>query len=177
MHIVASASALPSRRSSAAALPVILAPLALLALASSASAQSVLDEEAYQIAKDAYVYAYPMALTHATLQRLSNFAEPAGPARGPANQFHHVRAFPDSSSRSVVRTNVDTLYSAGILDLKAEPVVLSVPATDRYFMLPMLSLWSDVFAVPGTRTTGRNTARDFLVVGPQWRGDAPAVNQ
>jgi len=73
-----------------------------------------------------------------------------------------------------IRTNVDTLYSAAVLDLKAQSMVLSVPATDRYFMLPMLSLWTDVFAVPGTRTTGKNTARNFLVVGPQWRGNVPA---
>jgi Protein of unknown function (DUF1254) len=65
---------------------------------------------------------------------------------------------------SVVRENVDTLYSTGTLDLEAEPVVLSVPATDRYFLLPMLSTWSDVFAVPGTRTTGKNVARM-----PGWR--------
>jgi len=52
--------------------------------------------------------------------------------------------------------------------------VLSVPAADRYFMLPMLSLWSDVFAVPGTRTTGRDSARTFLVAGPGWSGSVPA---
>jgi hypothetical protein len=114
-------------------------------------------------------------LTHTTLQKLSNFAEPVeGDAFGPPNQFHHVRAFANPEAKTVVRTNVDTLYSNAVLDLKAEPMVLSVPATDRYFMLPMLSLWTDVFAVPGTRTTGRNAARDSLVAGPQWRGDAPA---
>ena len=52
--------------------------------------------------------------------------------------------------------------------LVQEPVVLSAPATDRYFMLPMLSLWTDVFAVPGTRTTGHNIACDFLVVSRNW---------
>ena len=151
-----------------------LAPLALLVFTGFSSAQNVSDQEAYAIAKDAYVYAYPMMLTHTTLRKLTNFAEPiAGDAYGPPNQFHHVRAFANPEAKVVIRTNVDTLYSAATLDLKAEPMVLSVPAADRYFMLPMLSLWTDVFAVPGTRTTGRNVTREFLVVGPQWRGNAP----
>lgn len=152
-----------------------LVPLAFLLLAGAASAQDVSDDEAYEIAKEAYVYAYPLMLTHTTLQKLSNFAEPKeGDAFGPPNQFNHARAFPNPDDKIVIRENVDTLYSAATLDLKAEPVVLTVPATDRYFMLPMLSLWTDVFAVPGTRTTGKNMARDFLVAGPQWSGDVPA---
>ena len=134
------------------------------------------EQEAQAIAKDAYVYAYPLILTHVTVQRLSNFAEPRdGETYGPPNQFHHARHFPEADDKIVIRMNVDTLYSAAVLDLKAEPMVLSVPATERYFMLPMLSLWSDVFAVPGSRTTGKNVARNFLVIGPQWQGgDIPA---
>ncbi|TAJ84490.1 DUF1254 domain-containing protein [Reyranella sp.] len=136
---------------------------------------AITEQEAQAIGRDAYVYAYPMMLTHATLQKLSNFAEPKdGDAFGPPNRFNHARAFPNPDDRIVIRENVDTLYSAATLDLKAEPMVLTVPSTDRYFMLPMLSLWTDVFAVPGTRTTGRNTARDFLVVAPQWQGGVPA---
>lgn len=134
------------------------------------------EEERADIVRDAYVYAYPLVLTDATLRQLTNFAaQPTGAAsaHGPANRFNHARAFPTPDSRVVIRSNVDTLYSSATLDLKADPLVLSVPAVDRYFMLPMLSLWTDVFAVPGTRTTGRNTARDFLVVGPLWRGDVP----
>ncbi|MBO3273990.1 DUF1254 domain-containing protein [Pseudomonas schmalbachii] len=140
----------------------------------AAPVQAISEEEIRAIAKDAYVYAYPLVLTHLTLQQLSNFAEPNDSVRGPANRFYHAREFPDPSRKTVIRSNVDTLYSAAVLDLKAEPVVLSVPATDRYFQLPILSLWTDVFAVPGTRTTGRNTARNFLVVGPQWHGTVPA---
>ncbi|MGY2492530.1 DUF1254 domain-containing protein [Cupriavidus sp. CP313] len=140
-----------------------------------AQAGPISEQEAYEIARDAYVYAYPLLLTQITLQKLTNFAEPVpGNVFGPANQFHHARAFPNPEDKIVIRENVDTLYSAAVLDLKTSPMVLSVPATDRYFMLPMLSLWTDVFAVPGTRTTGRNTARNFLVVGPQWSGKAPA---
>ena len=119
----------------------------------AASPSEPTDEQAYQIAKDGYVYAYPLVLTYLTLRQLTNFSEQAEggtTAHGPANRFNHARAFPDLRSKVVIRPNVDTLYSSATLDLKAEPLVLSVPATDRYFMLPMLSLWTDAFAVPGT---------------------------
>lgn len=139
-------------------------------------AGTISQDEAYEIARDAYIYAYPLILTHTTIRQLSNFAESPddGDTHGPPNQFHHARAFPDPAHKIVIRENVDTLYSAAVLDLKAGPMVLSVPATDRYFQLPMLSLWTDVFAVPGPRTTGANTTCDFLVTGPRWQGEVPA---
>jgi len=144
-------------------------------LIGNASAQQITEQQAYEIAKDAYVYAYPLVLEHVTKIQGTNYAEPTGiPAQSPFNQFGHARAFPPADFKAVVRPNADTLYSVANLDLGREPVVLSVPATDRFFLLPMLSLWTDVFAAPGTRTTGRNTARDFLVVGPRWQGTAPS---
>jgi hypothetical protein len=137
--------------------------------------QSLSAEEAREIAREAYIYAYPLVLMDVTRQQLTNYAEPSGrPGQGPPNQFIHLREFPDPKFKIVIRPNADTLYSSAWLDLKAEPVVLSVPATDRYFMLPMLSMWSDVFAVPGTRTTGPNNARTFIVVGPGWSGNVPS---
>jgi len=146
----------------------------VLTTGASGSTQNVSDREAYEIAKDAYVYAYPLMLEYATIVQAANYAEPTGiPAQAPFNQFGHAKAFPPADFKAVVRPNADTLYSVANLDLGPEPIVLSVPATDRYFMLPMLSLWTDVFAAPGTRTTGRNTARDFLIVGPRWQGTAP----
>jgi len=144
-------------------------------LIAQASAQLISEQQAYEIAKDAYVYAYPLVLEYVTKIQGTNYAEPTGiPAQSPFNQFGHARAFPPADFKIVVRPNADTLYSVANLDLGREPVVLSVPATDRFFLLPMLSLWTDVFAAPGTRTTGRNTARDFLVVGPRWQGTAPS---
>ena len=68
---------------------------------------------AYEVAKEAYVYAYPLMLTDATLRQLTNFAEqPPGvaTAHGPANRFNHAREFPDASSKVVVRTNVDGAF-------------------------------------------------------------------
>jgi hypothetical protein len=151
------------------------AALALLLLpAVSASAQDISDQEAYEIAKEAYVYAFPLLLQYTTQMQLANFAGPTGHVgQAPFNQFSHARAFAPADFKAVVRPNVDTLYSIAHLDLGSDPLVLSVPATDRYFMLTMQSLWTDVFAVPGTRTTGRNTKREFLLVGPRWQGEAP----
>jgi hypothetical protein len=126
------------------------------------------------IAREAFWYAYPLMLMDVTRRQMTNFAEPPGaPGAGPPNRFVHVREFPDPNFRVVVRPNLDTLYSIAWLDLAAEPLVLSVPAIDRYFMLPVLTMWTDVFAAPGTRTTGSGVARQFAVFGPQFKGEIP----
>ena len=131
-------------------------------------------DEAARIVRDAYVYAYPMVLMTYTSRQATNYAKPTGiVTQSPYNQFTHARELTPVDLKIVVRPNVDTLYTTVNLDLGPEPIVLSVPATDRYFHLPILSFWTDVFAVPGTRTTGRGVARDFLLVGPGWSGEVP----
>ena len=143
--------------------------------ADAQTAGSATSDDAVDMVREAYIYGYPLVLMDFTREQLTNFAEPPGvPGHGPPNQFIHLREFPDPKFKVVIRPNADTLYSSAWLDLKAEPVVLSVPAVDRFFMLPMLSMWTDVFAVPGTRTTGRNSARTFLVTGPGWSGNVPS---
>jgi len=139
-------------------------------LISPAMAQTVSDDIA-DIATQAYIYAYPMVLMEKTRQVGTNVTQPIDSC-APMNQFAHLRAFPDASFRNVVRPNVDTLYSIAWVDLSDEPLVISVPDTDRYYLLPILDMWTDVVAAPGTRTTG-NSAGNFVLVGPDWEGALP----
>ena len=146
-----------------------------LTLAPSAHAQApVSAEDAREIARDAYVYAYPLVLMEVSGKVATNVAAPPGNTDAPLNQFGHARAFPDPAFTVVVRPNADTLYSSLIYDVAKEPLVVTVPDSGgRYYLLPMLDKWSDVFAVPGSRTTG-NGAQTFAIVGPGWRGELPA---
>ncbi|MEV6566707.1 DUF1254 domain-containing protein [Streptomyces kronopolitis] len=123
----------------------------------------------------AYVYGYPLVLARATEQASTNVRKP-DPAtlRAPVNQFAKADRAPGPEFHTVVAPNVDTLYTSAWVDLKKGPIVLHVPDTKgRYFMMPMLSASTDVFASPGTRTTG-SSAGDFALTGPGWHGRLPA---
>ncbi|WP_199245621.1 DUF1254 domain-containing protein [Leifsonia sp. AG29] len=129
-------------------------------------------DEAERIAGEAYVYAYPLVLMHVSGLVSTNVAQPIG-LLSPMNQFAHGREFPDPSFTVVVRPNADTLYSSMNFDLRNEPMIISVPESGgRFYLLPMLDMWTDVFTVPGTRTTG-SAARTFAIVGPHWQGSLP----
>jgi hypothetical protein len=90
------------------------------------------------------------------------------------NTFANVPAYPTAEDRAVVRPNFDTLYSSAWLDLTKEPMVVSVPNTNgRYYLLPILDMWTDVFASPGWRTTGTQ-AQTLVIVPLGWRPDLQA---
>lgn len=153
-----------------------LAALALLATISTtpAPAAPLTEEEINAIAADAYVYFYPLLSMDVTRRVSTNVPDGKVPGFGPANQFHHMREYPAADFKAVVRPNFDTLYSSCFLDLLKEPVVVSAPDTaGRFYLLPMLDMWSDVFASPGARTTGTEAA-DFLITPPGWTGEVPA---
>jgi hypothetical protein len=124
--------------------------------------------------KDAYFYAYPIVSMDATMRQATNVPDASSVnMRAPVNQFAHVRKYPKADEKDVVRFNFDTLYSFAWLDLSKEPIILSVPDTQgRYYLLPMLDMWTDVFAVVGSRTTGTK-AGSYAIVPPGWTGKLP----
>lgn len=132
------------------------------------------DDELREIAVDAYLYAYPIVLMDVTRQVSTNCERAFGAKlNAPMNQFAHVPAFPDATFTDVVRPNADTLYSALWFDVTQEPLVIHVPDSGgRYYLLPMLDMWSDVFASPGKRTTGTGE-QTIAIVGPGWKGQLP----
>jgi hypothetical protein len=151
--------------------------LAALATAPQTRAQSsapaISEAEAQAIAAEAYLYFYPLVTMDVTRKQLIN-TEPGKGLGGPMNTFDNIPAFPTADMRAVVRPNFDTLYSSGWIDLTREPMVISVPDTGgRYYLLPMLDMWTDVFASPGWRTTGTK-AGNFLLVPPKWNGKVQA---
>ena len=169
---------LTGRAATALAAVLSLASVALLVTAQAQQpapigSPSTSPEEAKAIAQETYVYLYPLITMDLTRKQLTNLDPKINAMGGPANTFTHIRTFPTAEMRTVVRPNFDTLYSSAWLDLTDGPLVVSTADTGgRYFMLPMLDLWSDVFAVPGKRTNGTGAA-SFALVPPGWTGTLP----
>ncbi|TFG69046.1 MAG: DUF1254 domain-containing protein [Thermomicrobiales bacterium] len=125
------------------------------------------------IAKEAYIYAFPMMMGYRFAY--NTYLEPASPAyRGPSNAGPYGEAVTlDHRFRDVITPNADTPYSFSLLDLRAGPVVLSVPAvTDRYYVMQFEDLYGQNDFYVGSRSTGSGVGTYFLA-GPTWQGDVP----
>src|SRR5262245_28911652 len=144
----------------------------LFALASVTRAQ-LTPAEAKQIAIDAYIYGYPLVTMEITRRVITNVAKPEG-THAPMGQLIRMREYPTAAFRDVTAPNADTLYTTAFTDVGKEPWVLSLPnAEGRYCLFPMLDGWTDVFEVPGKRTTGTGP-QSYAITGPGWNGTLPA---
>jgi len=144
---------------------------ALMSSVPALAAEPITEQDAHSIGVSAYLYFYPLVTMDLTRKQFTNIEPGKELGKGPMNTFSNYPTFPTADFRVVVRPNFDTLYSSGWLDLTNEPVIVSVPDTGgRYYLLPMLDMWTDVFASPGWRTTGTQ-AGNFIIIPPGWRGD------
>ncbi len=148
-----------------------LASAALLTTTLSASAgDNAL--EAVSDGVEAYIYGYPLVTMEMTRRVMTNVSAPEG-TRAPMGQFARAREYPTAAFRDVTAPNADTLYTIAWVDVGQEPWVLSLPdAQDRYYLFPMLDGWTNVFQVPGKRTTGTGPQK-YAITGPGWKGTLP----
>ena len=131
------------------------------------------EAEVRAIAIESYVYAYPLVTMEMTRRIMTNVAAPEG-SRAPMGNFVRMRSYPDASYRDVTAPNADTLYTTTWIDVSKEPWILSLPdMKDRYALFPMLDGFTNVFQVPGKRTTGTK-AQTYAITGPGWSGELPA---
>ena len=156
-----------------ARLALVAGILAISIPVGSRAVEPISEQEAHAIGVDAYLYLYPLVTMDLTRRQLTNGGPAATSINAPTNTFANIGAYPTADMKVVVRPNFDTLYSSAWLDLTKEPVIVSVPDTNgRYYLLPMLDMWTDVFASPGWRTTGTQ-AGNFLITPPGWTGTMP----
>ena len=144
------------------------------AVEAKAAAENAAKElEAREIAIEAYMYAYPMVTMEVTRRVMTNVEKPEG-SKAPMGHFARLRTYPAVDDHSVTAPNADTLYTLTWLDVSKEPWILSIPdMKDRFFLFPMLDMWTNVFQDPGKRTTGTK-AQKYAITGPGWTGTLPA---
>jgi hypothetical protein len=154
--------------------------LALFAMAACQNKQSqtevtpnVTAEEARAIAKEAYIYANPLVDSYRAMY--SWFIDRQSPEfKASWNQIGNVPRVFTPDDKAVQSPNSDTPYSFLALDLRSEPIVLTVPKIekDRYFSIQLIDLYTHNFDYIGSRTSGNDGGR-FLIAGPGWKGDTP----
>jgi len=165
---------------------VILAVVALLAACNTKGSEetptppppppgpaAVTPEQARAIAKEAYIYGFPMVDNYRV--QYAYFVDKEDPEyKGGWNEIHNTARVYTPEDTAIQTPNSDTPYSAVGADLRAEPLVLTVPPIDqdRYYSLQFVDGYTYNFAYLGSRTTG-NGGGKYLLAGPNWKGDKP----
>jgi hypothetical protein len=126
------------------------------------------------IAEEGFIYGLPLVMNYAVMHEFVVDTK-SGQFKAPFNQInnqHRVFTYEDTA---VITPNSDTPYSMSWFDLRAEPMVISVPAVpkERYFSVQLIDGNTYNYGYIGSRATG-NEAGDYLVVGPDWSGQIPA---
>jgi hypothetical protein len=154
---------------------ICLIALASLVIISSsfATEQKLTAKEAKQIAKEAYIYAYPMIESY-KLMFAGAIWKKSPIYDGPFNTLQHKAVLLGPEYTAIVRPNNDTFYSTAWLDLRAEPMVISVPTISdkRYYSWQLIDLFSHNIGYIGTRATGFEAGK-YLIAGPNWSGEKP----
>ncbi|MBD9529574.1 DUF1254 domain-containing protein [Paracoccus sp. PAR01] len=124
--------------------------------------------------RDAYIYTFPMVKNYLTMYQYA-VEKNGSQYKGPFNEIVSVARVYTPEDTAIITPNSDTPYSFIVFDLRAEPVVVTMPAIEkgRYYSLQLVDLYTNNVDYPGTRMDG-NEGGDFLITGPGWKGEVPA---
>ncbi len=130
--------------------------------------------ETKAIAEEGFIYGLPIVMNYA-VQYAYAVDRDSGQFKAPFNQINNDARVFTYKDTAIVTPNSDTPYSMLWLDLRAEPMVLSVPAVDkkRYYSVQLIDSNTYNYGYIGSRATGNDTG-DYLVAGPEWKGETPA---
>lgn len=137
------------------------------------SATTLSKEEVKSITKEAYIYTYPMMEHYKMIYVLKVWKE-SPVYEAPFNEITNNAVLLGPEYTTMVRPNNDTFYSNVIFDLRAEPMILSVPAIsdNRYYSWQLIDLFTHNIGYVGTRATGFKAGK-YLIAGPDWSGKKP----
>ncbi len=151
---------------------MIACSAALLPACSETPDAELTAEEKVQTLKDAYVFAYPTVMLD-IYKDMSTGTGEDGDSRAKVNQFFHETSLPTPAEKTLVRPNLDTLYSHLYLDLSQEPVLVYKPQTDRYCTLQVFDGYSNTPYILGSSAIGGNDGCLYVFVGPNYAGTLP----
>jgi hypothetical protein len=141
--------------------------------ASSTTAAPARVDEIRDLAREAYVWGFPLVDNYRVMD--AYVLDPKNPEyKGPFNQIANSARLYTPEDKAIQTPNSDTPYSMAWLDLRAEPIVLTVPAVEkkRYYSIQLIDAYTHNAGYIGSRTTGNGAGR-YLVAGPDWKGDPP----
>lgn len=130
--------------------------------------------ETKAIAEEGFIYGLPLVMNYAVMQEFAVDTK-SSQFKAPFNQINNEQRVATPADTAVITPNSDTPYSMVWLDLRAEPMVISVPAVEkeRYYSVQLIDGNTYNYGYIGSRATGSEPG-DYLVVGPDWKGQAPA---
>ena len=129
--------------------------------------------EAKEIAKEAYIYGFPLVLNYKTMYSYSIDKE-SPEFKGDFNQLGCAARVYTPEDKAVITPNSDTPYCMGWIDLRAEPVVFTIPEIEeeRFYEVQLIDLFTHNFAYISTVAKG-NIPGEYLIIGPDWKGEVP----
>jgi len=154
-------------------LHLLVAALAAVLALTTVRAADISPAEARAIVKEAYIYGFPLVDNYRI--QYGYFVDTKNPEfKAPWNQLKNIPRVYTPANTAIQTPNSDTPYSFVGMDLRAEPMVLTVPPVERerYFSVQLIDAYTFNFDYIGSRTTGNNGG-SYLVAGPNWKGETP----